>query len=134
MTEESKRDDQHPEGRTPTPFNAWQDWLKALTPQGGTAEADPLESFPGALTKDPLTRTVGQLWQANPLTKVVPLDWAKVAEALRTVWLREMADPQRATRAATDAATRVAMANLDVWSAALARWSGEPVPEQPNLV
>jgi polyhydroxyalkanoate synthase len=123
----------------PTPLDVWQAWMRAATttaqpPGTGDPLGGLVEGMIGSLAKDPLTGNVAQLWQANPLQKVIPLDWAKVSDALRTVWLRAMADPERATRMAGDAAQRMTQAGLDVWSAALARWSGQPAPEQPNLV
>jgi polyhydroxyalkanoate synthase len=93
----------------------------------------PLPGLAGSLAADPLTGSLAQLWQANPFNKVVPLDWAKVAEALGTVWLRAMADPERAARSAAEVTARMTSATLDVWSAALAAWAGQPAPEQPHL-
>jgi polyhydroxyalkanoate synthase len=132
QTSDQTRDLAH-EG-PPTPLDVWQAWLRAVTTMAQPPGiGDPFEGFVGALAKDPLTGGVAQLWQANPLHKVIPLDWAQVADALRTIWLRAMADPERAARLAGDAAQRMTRATLDVWSGALARWSGQPVPEQPNL-
>jgi polyhydroxyalkanoate synthase subunit PhaC len=103
-------------------------------PPGADATADPLEGFAAALAQDPLTGSVARLWQANPLHKVIPLDWGKVAEALRTVWLRAMADPRKAARLATETAGRMGLATAEVWSAALARWAGQPEPQAQATV
>ena len=43
------------------------------------------------LSKDPTLRSIDQMWNANPLREVVPIDWAEIARALRTVWLRSLA-------------------------------------------
>src|SRR4051812_29440275 len=46
-----------------------------------------------ALRQDPVLRTLDQMWNANPFREIVPVDWAEVARALRTVWLRALAQP-----------------------------------------
>jgi polyhydroxyalkanoate synthase len=93
-----------------------------------------LQDLAGVLVNDPLVSSVTRLWQANPLRKVIPVDWAKITQALQTVWLRAMADPARATRMATDVAQRMSQATMEVWTAALARWSGRPPPQQQAIV
>jgi hypothetical protein len=42
------------------------------------------------LAHDPLLKSIEQMWNANPLHDVIPLDWAGIAWALRTVWLRSL--------------------------------------------
>src|SRR5215217_6690378 len=42
------------------------------------------------LSKDPTLRSIDQMWNANPLREVVPIDWAEIVRALRTVWLRSL--------------------------------------------
>ncbi|HKH00648.1 MAG TPA: class I poly(R)-hydroxyalkanoic acid synthase, partial [Bradyrhizobium sp.] len=37
------------------------------------------------LSNDPTLRSIDQMWNANPLREVVPVDWAEIARALRTV-------------------------------------------------
>ena len=46
------------------------------------------------LAKDPTLRSIDQMWNANPLREVVPIDWAEIARALRTVWLRSLRKPE----------------------------------------
>ena len=54
------------------------------------------------LASDPLLASIDRMWNANPLHDVIPVDWAEVVRALRTVWLRSMADPGRAMTAAVE--------------------------------
>src|SRR5215210_2399831 len=37
-----------------------------------------------SLSKNPTLRSIDQMWNANPLREVVPIDWAEIARALRT--------------------------------------------------
>lgn len=67
-----------------------------------------------ALAKDPTLRALDQMWNANPLSKVVPVDWAEVAEALRMVWLRSVTRPE--------VAGSLVKLNLDLWRATLDVW------------
>ena len=43
-----------------------------------------------------MLRSIDQMWNANPMREVVPVDWAEIARALRTVWLRSLARPGKA--------------------------------------
>src|SRR4051794_17430488 len=62
------------------------------------------------LSKDPTLRSIDQMWNANPLREVVPIDWAEIARALRTVWLRSLSKPETAKA--------IAEFNTDLWRAA----------------
>ena len=42
------------------------------------------------LARDPLLNSIDRLWNANPLHDVIPVDWAEIVRALRTVWLRRL--------------------------------------------
>ena len=57
---------------------------------------------------------------------VIPVDWAEVVRALRTVWLRSMADPARAMTAASELTTKMWTSAFEAWNAATARWLGLP--------
>jgi hypothetical protein len=106
--------------------------MTPTTAQGG--DDDPVASLAGALSNDQLVGGVAKLWQANPFHDVVPVDWAKVATALQTVWMRAMSDPARMARTSAELAQRMSQATLEVWRAALARWLGQPAPEQKAVV
>ena len=47
------------------------------------------------LAKDPFLRAAEEALNANPLREVVPVDWAEIARALRTVWLRSLSRPKK---------------------------------------
>jgi polyhydroxyalkanoate synthase subunit PhaC len=117
-------------------LGVWTSWMEAMTGAAGKGWADPGKPWWGVasdelvggmlaagvqglnetLAKDPLLRSVDQMWNANPLREVVPVDWAEVARALRTVWLRSLGRPGAA-------ATAAAELNLEVWRAALEAWN-----------
>src|SRR5215213_8939901 len=67
-----------------------------------------------SLSRDPTLRSIDQMWNANPLREVVPVDWAEIARALRIVWLRSLQKPS----------TALALVDLnqDLWHAAVAVW------------
>lgn len=80
--------------------------LAMLTGNGGQLSAN--------LTEDPLLRSIDQLWNANPLREVVPIDWAGIAWALRTVWMRSAGKPT--------AAMSLVELNQGLWRSALEFW------------
>ena len=67
-----------------------------------------------SLSQDPTLRSIDQMWNANPLREVVPVDWAEIARALRIVWLRSLRKPS--------AALAVVDLNQDLWRSALHVW------------
>ena len=88
---------------------AWMDQMTAAAP--AASQAGKLWQMPPAasammaggarqiedlLSKDPTLRSIAEMWNANPLHKVVPLDWAEIAGALRTVGMRSFARPATA--------------------------------------
>src|SRR6202166_1197149 len=56
----------------------------------------------------PAAAVIDQMWQANPLQKLVPVDWEAIAQALSTLGARSMADPVNAT-------TVAAKLNMRLW-------------------
>jgi polyhydroxyalkanoate synthase len=64
---------------------------------------------------DPLLKSIEQMYNANPLHDVIPLDWAGIAWALRTVWLRSLNRP--------DVLPALAELNVAVWRSTLAIWN-----------
>ena len=67
-----------------------------------------------SLSQDPTLRSIDQMWNANPLREVVPVDWSEIARSLRIVWLRSLRKPS--------AALAVADLNQDVWRSAVEVW------------
>ena len=94
-------------------LGVWTSWVEAMSGSAGRGWADPAKPWwqvttddvlggalaagtkqlNDALAKDPLLRSVDRMWNANPLRDVAPVDWAEVARALRTVWLRSLGRP-----------------------------------------
>jgi len=75
------------------------------------------------LSSDPTLRSIDQMWNANPLREVVPIDWAEIARALRTVWLRSLQKPETA-KAIVDFNTDLWRSAFQTWHEAGQRWLG----------
>jgi polyhydroxyalkanoate synthase len=64
----------------------WSSWVEAAsgsapgTGQTGGAGNLPFEEL---VANDQVLRSIDQMWNANPLRDVVPVDWAEIAHALR---------------------------------------------------
>jgi polyhydroxyalkanoate synthase subunit PhaC len=108
---------------------AWADpagpWWQATPSRllGGSPAAGP-DQLDQALAEDPLLRSIDQVWNANPLRDVVPVDWAEVAWALRTVWLRSLSRPATAVASAAELNTNLWRAAVEAWTDAGRRWLG----------
>src|SRR5918992_1922879 len=124
------------------PFEMWMEWFKnnmsdaQATPGAGvpwlmspgisTGEEELPE---GAVRNDPLMSAVEKVWEANPMSSVIPIDWIEITRALQTLWMREMSDPVRATQVAADYNRRFVQASMEVWQDAAYRFWGLPRPE-----
>jgi poly[(R)-3-hydroxyalkanoate] polymerase subunit PhaC len=84
------------------------------------------------LAKDPILRAAEEALNANPLREVVPVDWAEIARALRTVWLRSLSRPEKALAAAVDFNTRMWQSAMATWNEAGERWLGVAQPDTPQ--
>ncbi len=91
-----------------TPFDAWAEQIK------DGPEGEPGSPPPG----DPVLWAMDKAWAANPVSKVLPINWAEISRALQTLWAREMSDPARATQRTVDFNTRVWSAAMDSWTSA----------------
>src|SRR3954469_14447241 len=98
----------------------WQMTTDASTPDVLAGGVRQLEE---GLSKDPTLRSIDQMWNANPLREVVPIDWAEIARALRTVWLRSLRKPETA-KAIVDFNADLWRSALQVWHEAGQRWLG----------
>ena len=76
------------------------------------------------LAKDPTLRSIDQMWNANPLREVVPIDWAEIARALRTVWLRSLRKPETGQGHRWTSTQDLWRSALQVWQEAGQRWLG----------
>ena len=80
-------------GAGPLPAAPW--WQMTTDDVLGGALAAGAKQLNDALAKDPFLRSVDRMWNANPLRDIVPVDWAEIARALRTVWLRSLRRTRR---------------------------------------
>jgi polyhydroxyalkanoate synthase len=127
------------------PFDVWTQWLRsnvgdlAVAPGAsvpwlaspGVSTREEAETLPeGAIRNDPVLQVVEQLWDANPLQDVLPINWVEITRALQTLWAREMADPARAAQRAAEYNRRFFETTLEVWGDATARFWG--LPRQEN--
>ncbi len=132
-------------GAPMAPFDLWTQWLRSslgevTAPPGASVpwlmspgvstreEADQLPE--GSIMQDPLLSTVEQLWDANPLQNVLPINWVEITRSLQTLWAREMADPARAAQRAAEYNRRFFETTLEVWGDATARFWGLPRQEK----
>jgi polyhydroxyalkanoate synthase subunit PhaC len=118
------------------PLEVWADWMKSnlgettpgavpwLTPAGNGGEGEQKAA------EDPLLATVGRLWDANPLSDVLPINWVEITRALQTLWMREMSDPARATRRMLEYNQRFFERSMEVWQDAATRFWGLPRRER----
>jgi polyhydroxyalkanoate synthase len=104
----------HSTAAQPDPVQTWtrlvQDTLGASRPAGEPGQ-----------TGDPWLDLIDRLWEANPFSKLVPIDPAEVTRAFQQIWQAAMRDPGRAWAYYTDFVqqyTRVmAEAALRFWGA-----------------
>jgi polyhydroxyalkanoate synthase len=102
------------------PFEVWSNWLK-----------DSMDTTMPFSAGDPLMSAIDKAWEANPLHNLIPIDWIKITQALQTLWLRQMSDPQQALQAVTEYNRRLLDATVDVWNNAAVRfWGLSPQEEQ----
>ena len=97
-------------------------WQLAPDAVGNHLQASGARHFSEALGNDPVLRSIDQMWNANPLRDVVPVDWAEIARALRLVWLRSLRQPVNALSAVTALNTRLLNTATTVWNEAAMRW------------
>ena len=101
-----------------------QPWWQ-MTPDATRPDvlAGGVKQLEAGLSNDPTLRSIDQMWNANPLREVVPIDWAEIARALRTVWLRSLRKPETA-KAVVDFNTDLWRSALQTWHEAGQRWLG----------
>ena len=124
------------QARPDTALAVWMSWMeiqlrpcpeldgqrRALVADGGRTILPATCWRPGAsqlsdiLGRDPLLRSIDQMWNANPMREIVPVDWAEIARALRTVWMLSLARPGREPASGgPDLNTRLWQSAIDNW-------------------
>jgi len=113
-------------------FGAARDWINSDKPWWQVTPHDLIDSmlaggvkqFDDIIAKDPLLGSIGQMWIANPLHKVVPIDWAEITRALRTVWMHSLRKPQKAMTSGANLYMTLWRSTMDIWNEAGQRWWG----------
>jgi polyhydroxyalkanoate synthase len=98
------------------PFEVWSKWLND--------NMSAAIATPGV--NDPLMLVIEQLRNAGFSSDIIPINWKEIAQALQTLWMREMSNPVRAMQAATEHNRRLFETTMDVWNDAAARFWGFP--------
>jgi polyhydroxyalkanoate synthase len=81
----------------------------------------------------PTAAVIDQIWQANPLQKLLPVDWEAITQALSTLGARSMADPVNATAVAAKLNMRLWQEAAETWIGTAARWWGLATPTEDKL-
>ena len=113
-------------------FGAARDWINSDKPWWQVTPHDLIDNMLAGgvkqlndiIAKDPLLGFIDQMWNANPLRKVVPIDWAEITRALRTVWLHSLRKPEKAMASGADLTMTLWHSAMDTWSEAGQRWWG----------
>ena len=81
----------------------------------------------------PTAAVIDQMWQANPLQKLLPVDWEAITQALSTLGARSMADPVNATTVAAKLNMRLWQEAAETWIGTASRWWGLATPTEVKL-
>jgi polyhydroxyalkanoate synthase len=76
---------------------------------------------------------IDQMRQANPLQKLLPVDWGAITQALSTLCARSMADPVHATTVAAKLNMRLWQEAAETWIGTASRWCGLAPPTEDTL-
>ena len=87
-----------------------------------------------AIGSYPFARIAEDALNSNPLHQVIPIDWAEIARALRTVWLYQVSRPENAAAKLMDFNLRAWQSGLGIWNDAALRYLGlEPSPPRQEV-
>jgi polyhydroxyalkanoate synthase len=105
-------------------------WWQLIPDQlQGDMLAGGLRQLNEALAKDPLLHAIDQAWNANPFREVVPVEWAEIARALRTLWLGSLSQPASALSSMAELNAKAWQSAFDTWNDAGRRWWGLTPPD-----
>ena len=99
-------------------------WQVTADELAGNMLAGGVKQLNDILAKDPILRALDQMWNANPLRQVVPIDWAEITRALRTVWLHSLRRPEQAIASVAELNLALWRSAIDAWNEAGTRWWG----------
>ena len=87
---------QHQKTRSRSRLNPHRITARSVPNNGGSGAAE-TQTKKLILQRGPraelLPAAIDQLWQANPLQKLLPIDWGAITQALSTLSARSMANP-----------------------------------------
>jgi polyhydroxyalkanoate synthase subunit PhaC len=81
----------------------------------------------------PTAAVIDQMWQANPLQKLLPVDWQAITQALSTLGARSITDPVNATTVAAKLTMRLWQEAAETWIGTVSRWWGLATPTEDKL-
>jgi len=109
-----------------TPFDTWSKLIESTMKGNPVLQASAGQAAEGG--KDPWLALINQLWQANPYSKLVPLDPAEITRAFQQIWLDAARNPGHAWATYSDFVQQYTQM---MTSTALKSWGqsqqGEPV-------
>src|SRR6266581_3841790 len=109
-----------------TPFDTWSKLIESTMKGNPVLQASAGQAAQGG--KDPWLALINQLWQANPYSKLVPLDPAEITRAFQQIWLDAARNPGHAWATYSDFVQQYTQM---MTSTALKSWGqsqqGEPV-------
>jgi polyhydroxyalkanoate synthase subunit PhaC len=109
-----------------SPFDTWSKLIEGTMKENLALQTSFAQASEGG--KDPWITLIDQLWQANPYSKLVPLDPAEITRTFQQLWLDAARNPGHAWAAYSDFVQQYTQVMA---SAALKFWGqdreGEPV-------
>jgi polyhydroxyalkanoate synthase subunit PhaC len=118
-----------------SPFDSWLKLIEG-TMQANAALQDsfaqaPLPAPAAREGNDPWLSLIDQLWQANPISALVPLDPAEITRALQQIWLDAARNPGRAWGAYSQF---MQQSGQIMTAATLSFWGQAPLQQDPLIV
>ena len=103
----------------PRPLEAWDALIRDSLGRSATGPAARPQAR--ADGRDPWDTLIDQLWQANPFTRLLPIDPGEVTRAFQQVWLDAVRNPGRTMTSYTDFVQRYTQL---MTASALKFWAG----------
>jgi len=108
--------------------------IKALETGEVLPSQNGIRQLADAIGSYPFARIAEGALNSNPLHQVIPIDWAEVVRALRTLWLYQISSPENAAAKLVDLSLRAWQSTLGIWNDAALRCLGlEPSPPRQTV-
>jgi len=79
-----------------SPVEAWSKLIESTMQTHSASQAELKQSAETDTKKDPWLMLIDQLWQANPYSKLLPIDPAEITHAFQQIWLDAISNPGHA--------------------------------------